>query len=157
MPPKLRNPKPRAQPKKHLFEKKADPKKLQITIPQQKRTYKELISDIVKSDYIKNLPQAIAGIIITGLLTKYALFGSNRTTPTNAEDQAIDNLTSNVMHDLFFEEVNKRQIVDNLHEGLSEIDHRLRSQLSSINGEESKDGDGMWLQFYVDPNKGEWV
>lgn len=149
MPPKLKTPKPRAQPKE----------KLQITIPQQKRTYKELISDIVKSDYVRNLPQAIAGIIITGLLTKYALFGSNRTTPTNAETQVVDNLTSNVMSDLFIEGVNNRQIVDNLHEGLSEIDRNLRSQLSDIRsmGEESKDGDGTWLNVYINPNRGDWV
>lgn len=145
MPPKIK--KPRAPPKPRAPRAPRAPIEKTTEVisfqPEQKRTYKEAISDIVKSDYIRNLPQAIAGIIITGLLTTYIMFGRNRTTPTNAENQAIDNLTSNVMHDLFFEEVNSRQVINNLNNGLSQL--------------ESKDGDGMWLQFYVDPNKGEWV
>ena len=87
MPPKLKKPRaPRAQPKSRAprspIEKTTEIISFQ---PEQKRTYKEVISDIVKSDYIRNLPQAIAGIVITGLLTKYALFGSNRTTPTRPQ------------------------------------------------------------------------
>jgi hypothetical protein len=128
--------------------------------PQGKQEYKDILFKIFKSDYLRNLPQAIAGIVITGLLTKYILFDSRRTEATNAETQTINNLTSNFMHDLFFEDVNNRQIVNNLHEELSEIDQNLRSQLHNIRTsaeEESKDENGNWLKFYIDPNKGEWI
>jgi hypothetical protein len=148
MPPKLKITKPKVPPKPRSPRlKKENPPKEEVSqiaeLPQQKQSYKELIYNIVKSDYIRHLPQAIASIVITGLLTKYVLFGSNRTDPTNTENQAIDDLTSNVMHDLFFEEVNNRQIVNNLATGLE--------------GLASTDDADRWLTFYVDPNKGEWV
>ena len=99
--------------------------------PQGKQEYKDILFKIFKSDYLRNLPQVIAGVVITGLLTKYILFDTIRTETTNAENQTINNLTSNFMHDLFFEDVNNRQIVNNLHEGLSEIDQNLRLALQN--------------------------
>jgi hypothetical protein len=75
------------------------PPKIKKTIRDSKGRFiktpeQSYLEKLLNSDYIKNLPYAIAGIVITGLTTKYVI-GTDRINPTSAETQIINNLTSN--------------------------------------------------------------
>jgi hypothetical protein len=153
MPPKIKAlPKHRNKLAKGKFEKKADPKSNSDFITDTIELKQSYLERLLNSDYIKNLPYAIAGIVITGLATKYVI-GTDRINPTSAEAQIINNLTSAYMHDYFFDDVADRereQIFDTYNRPAPDFIPPLQPE------EETKDDSFVNIRFYNDPNRGDW-
>jgi hypothetical protein len=103
------------------------------------------LAKLLNSDYIKNLPYAIAGIVITGLTTRYVI-GADRINPTSAETRIINNLTSEYMHDYFFDDVANRERNRSMPDFIPPLQQE----------EETKDDSFVNIRFYNDPNRGDW-
>jgi hypothetical protein len=151
MPPKIK-----ALPKHRNKLAKGHPKSNSDFITDTIEVKQSYLERLLNSDYIKNLPYAIAGIVITGLATKYVI-GTDRINPTSAEAQIINNLTSAYMHDYFFDDVADRereQIFDTFYPYNRPAPDFIPPLQRS---EETKDDSFVNIRFYNDPNRGEWL